>query len=271
MLEKEGKLLFFDIDGTLLYGLPGTVPESTKEALRKAQEKGHYLFINTGRTRVGLPASITDLSFDGYICGCGTQIIFKEEELFHSCIPEDRYPYLMKLLKDANMQGIFESPTSIYYEDRPDRYPAISEILRYYIANPDPGVFQAVDAADLSFDKFVVGWDKTSDLQAWKKAMEEDYEIISQEDAKPIGFIEIVQKNLSKASGIDYIVDHLGMSLDDCYVFGDSNNDLPMLTHVKNSIAMGNSTKEVLEVSSYVTTPILREGIPNALKHFHLI
>ncbi len=270
-MMRKRKLLFFDIDGTLLYGLPGEIPESTIDALMQAQKNGHYLFINTGRTKVGLPKAITDLPFDGYICGCGTQIFFHGEQLFHSSIPKKEYPFLLNLLKEVKMQGIFEGTDTIYYEDRPDRFPAISEILRYYIVNPDPGVFQDTSVPNLEFDKFVVGWNEDSDLERWKKEMSEQYEIISQEDAKPIGFIEIVQKNLTKASGIDFIVSHLGLTLDDCYVFGDSNNDLPMLTHVKNSIAMGNSTKEVLEASNYVTTSILREGIPNALRHFQLI
>ena len=39
------KILFFDIDGTLLTPHPFKVPESTKLALTKAHENGHFLFI----------------------------------------------------------------------------------------------------------------------------------------------------------------------------------------------------------------------------------
>lgn len=49
------KLLFFDIDGTLITEGPGVMPESTKLALKKARDNGHLLFINTGRTRTSLP------------------------------------------------------------------------------------------------------------------------------------------------------------------------------------------------------------------------
>ena len=47
------KALFFDIDGTLLSEVTHTVPESAKLALKKAREKGHLVFINSGRTYVG--------------------------------------------------------------------------------------------------------------------------------------------------------------------------------------------------------------------------
>ena len=84
----------------------------------------------------------------------------------------------------------------------------------------------------------------------------------------PYGFEEIVPKGCSKASGIDFIVKHLKASLDDCYVFGDSTNDLSMLTHVKNSIAMGNAILKCLE-----TPPMLQPRLTGmesgiALKSF---
>jgi len=50
------KLLFFDIDGTLLAGgIPGYIPDSTIEALKQAQANGHYIFINSGRTYGFMP------------------------------------------------------------------------------------------------------------------------------------------------------------------------------------------------------------------------
>ena len=63
------KILFFDIDGTLLTPYPFTVPESTKDALNKAHENGHLLFVNTGRTKAMMPPEIAELPFDGYVYG----------------------------------------------------------------------------------------------------------------------------------------------------------------------------------------------------------
>lgn len=55
------KLLFFDIDGTLLAGgIPGYIPDSTIEALKQAQANGHYIFINSGRTYGFMPEAIKE-------------------------------------------------------------------------------------------------------------------------------------------------------------------------------------------------------------------
>ena len=59
-MEKrmEKVVLFFDIDGTLLSEVTKEIPDSAAEALRRAKDAGHLLFINTGRTVCSIPAEI---------------------------------------------------------------------------------------------------------------------------------------------------------------------------------------------------------------------
>ena len=70
----------------------------------------------------------------------------------------------------------------------------------------------------------------------------------------------------SKATAIRYITDYLKIPMEDTVAIGDSNNDLPMLKYAHTSIAMGNSSKQVLEVADYITTDVDKDGIWNALK-----
>ena len=86
-MENNRKLLFFDIDKTLLTPYPWTVPDSAKQALKEARYNGHLLFINSGRTYTMIPEIIKEMGFDGYVCGCGSQIYMNEELLFSSSIP----------------------------------------------------------------------------------------------------------------------------------------------------------------------------------------
>lgn len=268
----DRKLLFFDIDGTLLAGgIPGYIPESTMESLREAQANGHYLFINTGRTRSFLPEPVKEFPFDGYICGCGTEVIFQGKTLWHNEIPLEIRLRIPALLRETGVQGVGEGRESCYFENRDDFFPPIKEILDVYTKADSPQPIRMFDEAAPDFDKFVIFSNENSDLPAFRRATEDYFEYIGREDNASYQFAEFVPKHCSKATGIDYLVDHLGLCLDDCYVFGDSANDLPMLTHVKNSVAMGNSTPEVLMQTSYVTTPVDRDGIKNALSHFKLI
>ena len=86
------KLIFFDIDGTIIPEDTGVIPESTKEAIKKAKENGHLVFINTGRTFSGITQPIFDLEFNGYVCGCGTHIYFDGKKI---------------LIDEADKNGVF--------------------------------------------------------------------------------------------------------------------------------------------------------------------
>ena len=74
--------LFFDIDGTILSEITHEIPESALVALRKAQENGHKTFINTGRTICSVPPMIKRIPFDGFLCGCGTHLVYEERVVF---------------------------------------------------------------------------------------------------------------------------------------------------------------------------------------------
>lgn len=269
----DRKLLFFDIDGTLLAGgIHGYIPGSAIEALKQAQANGHLLFINSGRTRSFLPQQVLDFPFDGYVCGCGTEILLHDEVIFHNDLPKDIRFGIKDILQQTKIQGAFEGRRACFYDSsNPDMFPAISRIRDVLIETGGTEVVRTFEDPELDFDKFVIFADENSDLPLFHQLTEDHFTFIEREAHPPYQFAEIVPKNCSKATGIDFIADYLGLSLDDCFVFGDSTNDLSMLTHVKNSIAMGNSYPEVFGKTSYVTTPIDRDGIMVAMKHFGLI
>ena len=71
--------------------------------------------------------------------------------------------------------------------------------------------------------------------------------------------------------GVDVIIDHFGINLNETLAIGDGGNDISMLEHVKVGIAMGNARKEVQAVADYVTTSVDNDGVWNALKKFDVI
>ena len=63
----------------------------------------------------------------------------------------------------------------------------------------------------------------------------------------------------------------LNISTDDCYAFGDSNNDISMFKAAGHGIAMGNACDELKEIAEYVTDSVNDDGIYHAFEHYHLI
>ena len=81
----------------------------------------------------------------------------------------------------------------------------------------------------------------------------------------------MIPVDCSKAAGIDLIREAAGASLADCYAFGDSTNDLAMLTHVPNSVAMGNAPDEVKKKCAFIADRPENDGIGKALISLGLI
>ena len=73
------KAVFFDIDGTL-WDEKMQIPQSTKEALKRLRENGHYAFLCSGRSRSNIRSPrLLELGFDGVVAACGTHIDFHKE------------------------------------------------------------------------------------------------------------------------------------------------------------------------------------------------
>ena len=84
-------------------------------------------------------------------------------------------------------------------------------------------------------------------------------------------FTDVVPKGSSKRVGIDKMLEHFQIALDECMAFGDGGNDIQMLSHVGIGVAMGNATAQVKEIAEHVTDDIYHDGIFNALSYYNLI
>ena len=80
--------------------------------------------------------------------------------------------------------------------------------------------------------------------------------------------IEVTRKGVSKASGLKWLGEYLGIKTEEMIAFGDSGNDLEMLKTAGIGIAMGNAELEVKEAADYVTLKNTENGIVHALQRF---
>ena len=100
------KALFFDIDGTLIDNDNKQVPTSALKAIEEARAAGHLTFINTGRVECIIGNIKNRFNMDGYICGCGTQIVVGDKTIFEKRIDHDRGIEIKKLLKKFNVDDM---------------------------------------------------------------------------------------------------------------------------------------------------------------------
>ena len=99
--------LFFDIDGTVLSEITKEIPASTIDALKRAHDAGHFLFINTGRTYCSVPVELKKLPFDGYLCGCGIYFTFDEEVIFEKHLDPERGDEIADYMTKCQIDALF--------------------------------------------------------------------------------------------------------------------------------------------------------------------
>ncbi len=73
--------------------------------------------------------------------------------------------------------------------------------------------------------------------------------------------LEIMDQSVTKASGIEVMLRHYGLTAEESLSFGDNYNDLEMLRYTKKSVAMGNAPQKVKAAASDVTCSNEEDGI----------
>lgn len=266
VFEMDKKIMFFDIDGTLLTQDTAIIPVSTIEAIREAREKGHLAFINTGRTYFNIDKEIRDIGFDGYVCGCGTYVNVGDKVITSVTINENTCKELIELLRKHKVEGVLEGLDDVYFDSKEVESIEMKGVKEHFNKR-GYGFKKNWDTEGLIYDKLFTKASKETDIEEFISGLGEGFDYIDRGD----GLGEIVPKGYSKASGIKLTLEYYKLSIEHAFVFGDSSNDLSMFEYVPNSIAMGESDECILNIASYITKDIKEDGIAYAMKHFSII
>lgn len=257
------KAVFFDIDGTL-WDEKMQIPQSTKEALKRLRENGHYAFLCSGRSRSNIRSPrLLELGFDGVVAACGTHIDFHKETIFEKLLSKEQVAHILNVLDEHGILAVLEGPQYIYVdEDSFEDDPYVIYLRRELgeILKPIHGNNEIV------INKLSIAAKKEMMEQLLLELGEEFTGIYHEEEV-----VEIIPSGYSKATGIEKVCEILDIPLENTYAFGDSANDLEMLRYVAHGIAMGNGTKEAKKSAGYITDALWEDGIQNGLAHYGLI
>lgn len=259
-------ILFFDIDGTILSERTKQIPDSTIQAVRAAREKGHLLFINTGRTVCSIPSEVRRIGFDGYLCGCGTHLVCGDETLFSHSIPVERGREILDKMKECCLDGIAEGQEDVYFPERRSRFEKL-ETTRRYFREKGLGMEIFVEKGTFIYDKLFVYRDEKSDMESFLSFIEPDMEAMDRGN----NTYEVVQKHFSKATACEQILQKYGVPRERAWVFGDSSNDLSMFQYAPHAVAMGEHSAVLDPYTEFVTKTVEEDGIEFAMKRYGLI
>ena len=271
------KLIFLDIDGTLVKAGTNTPPASAMEAIRKAQKNGHKVFLCTGRN-IGMAAPVYKLGFDGIIALAGGYVVADDELIYDQPMPEEDTEDLLKIFHEDGVFCTVETKDQSFGDENLSDFldgagEGNSEIERWRKALKESlGIRPMSEYEGEGAYKIVIMCNDDSQLERAREKYEKDYDFVIQV-AEGHGCLngELINRCFDKGRAVRMIADHYGVDMEDTVGFGDWMNDLKMIEAVGTSLCMGNGADALKEISDYVLRDVEHDGLAQGFELLNLV
>lgn len=259
------KALFFDIDGTLIDSRNGLfdIPKGVLEEFDRLHSLGYKLFVSSGRPKAMMEDKFLNIGFDGFILANGGYV-----EIDGKSIYEDRMDYeltksTIEMLDYLHCDYMIETSEHIYID------PNHKELFHFFnnLGHGDIFTFE-FDKDEVMHRTIKI---EMNVLNKDKKRVEDHIRnhfgyVINFDEHGSENSFEIYSPTISKAVGIQKVLDYFGLSKEDSYAFGDGVNDLEMIEYVGTGVAMGNAVQALKDVADIVCDSIHNQGLEKILK-----
>ncbi len=276
------KIVFLDVDGTLI-DYEAKCPDSAKEAVRKAREAGHKVYICTGCSKAeilqrDLPA------LDGMIGGNGAYVEDDGQVVMHQGLTAQQTRDIVDWCRKRGLGLYLESNAGMFCDDN------------MIVQGPEAMVkYTMGKGADLSQAK-------DSSSQFLSQMIHLPYEDMGRDDVNKISFIlsdyqdhldsatrfpdliantwggkgehalygDLGPAGITKKHAIEVLLTHLGADAADTISFGDAKIDLFMFELCAYNVAMGNGGPEIKAAADLVIADVNDDGLYKAFESLGL-
>lgn len=278
----EVKAVFFDIDGTLVND-SRTVLKSTETAIKSLKEQGILVGLATGRGPYFVKPFMEQLDLDFAVTYNGQYIFSKDRVISATPIDKQSLRDLIAYAKEHRKEISLGSAEAMLG----------SKIMSFGMSPFSQWTSQFIPkkmarTVSRGFNKVVsraLPQHKEELLELMQQPIYQVLLLASPEESRKIEgdfphlkftrsspyAADIINQGMSKLEGIRRVGEVYGFDSNQVMAFGDSDNDLEMLSGVGLSIAMGNGTSSVKEVAKHTTSSNSQDGIHKALEHFGIL
>lgn len=272
------KLLFFDVDGTLV-DFAGEISPSTIEALKRAKKIGHKIFICSGRSLGQIPEYLIEqIGFDGIVGASGAYVECEGKEIFHHCMPREDVERVLCFFKEQDLIYSCQSKRNIIME------PAIKERYMELILKKKWFKEEQLKETPLFMEDNLNIYDNLDQIEKMlyheckisvadvNRILGNTIKVTMSSFEKPDDTSgEITSAGINKAFGMQKVLEYYGLNREDCVAFGDGPNDIEMIQFAGIGVAMGNSLELVKKEADMVTDDVRNDGILHAMEKLALI
>ncbi len=274
-ISVRQKAVFLDIDGTMV-DITGKISDSTKEAIRRAKENGHKMIICSGRSYFQIYEELLEMGFSGIVGAAGAFVIADGREIYHAYIDEEHAKSSFDYLEGNGFTFFYQADDGVVMNQRSYnrmleeyRNTGMSEeVLAKVMGNPH----LTEEPWENSSNEKIIYYHAPFVVAKVHADMEPYFDVVAMslegqgEYAGEIGI-----NGITKATGMEVYLKHVGIAREDTVAIGDGPNDLEMLDYAGIGIAMGNALDEVKARADMITDSINEDGIYKAFEKLGLI
>lgn len=279
---KMYKVIFFDIDGTLLTDKK-RIPDSARKAIQDLKKKGIIPIIATGRAPFRIDEILASLDIQTHITLNGQYVVYEGEVIHQNPLSVDSVKRLA-LAAETNKQRIaFCGSDEILGTSMVTfgQKGLLKKMIQQVPIAPPKKVMQLLMryvGSSKRVKPILPHYYEDRTIYQCIIHTTEEYDAFYQEAFPDCHFtrwnpysVDVISKGMSKAVGIQKLIEHIGIDISETVAFGDGLNDIEMLQAVGMGIAMENGRTELKEIADDITASPENHGILKGLQKLNLV
>jgi Cof subfamily protein (haloacid dehalogenase superfamily) len=262
------RMIVLDMDGTLLT-TQNTLTERTIRSVAACIDRGIAVTVATGRVfHSVLPfAKVLGLS-DPLITANGAEIRApgREDALFYRPIEKGLAREVLAFFREKEWYIQSYHDGRLFVDHADDRAKAYGKLT---FLKPEP-LGEALYTMDIEPVKLLSITSSPEEAVSVRKAVQKRFGGAIYAAVSNKLFVDMAHPEVSKAGGLDILMEKRGVTPLQTMVVGDSENDLPLFERAGFSVAMGNARGDIREKADTVTLSSDEDGVALALERFVL-
>lgn len=261
-MNKDIKIIFVDIDWTLLDHVAHDFDYDSIKGLEEAQKNGVLVYLCTARPyeSVNQIHLLDKFNPDGIICTNGGVIFSDDKLIMQNIFPHDMIRDVLKVCGKYKLEVEYGTQRDRYFSIKSNKY-----VDRYFATfNENPCPVKKYEDEDVT--SLLLMCPKRFDKRLQRKLPKELHYF----RFDPYG-VDIRYVRNDKGLAINFVLNYQKLNKDNALSIGDDVQDIFMFKATKYSSCIGDTKPEVAKEANYVAPNVANHGVLDTLKHFDII
>lgn len=260
------KMVAIDLDGTLLNS-NNQLSLHNRETIKKASEKGVEILLISGRPYISMKSIADELElkecFIVALAGCDIRKYPSNESIFHSEISKDQ---ILNLSRIADELGCYMQIFNLNGEYFFRNQTVFSKMYEEYFGYSGKEC-NLTDVYNVCKAMYIM---EEENMPIVEKVLEKKLPQGLRAEKIWKNMIDIYNAEIDKGKALEYVVQNLGLNMEDVIAFGDEKVDFSMIKKAGLGVAMANAIEEIKECANEITLSNDEDGVAHIIEKYIL-